>query len=117
MEKLEDNELNKWPTHMKEPLKKYLMLFGFQRVDKMRKVSDNLGLVALDQLSFYLNSFVRMLHDNLPAEFDQELKSFLTKKVNFNMASIHKQEGDITMKKENEINHELKFWGGEKILP
>lgn len=58
-----------------------------------------------------------MLHDNLPADFEQELKQFLVRKINFNMASIQKQEGEISMKKEDEVNHELKFWGGEKILP
>jgi hypothetical protein len=117
MEKPEDSELSKWPTHMKESLKKYLMLFGFQRLDKMRKMSEHLVLVPMEQLSFFLNSFVRMLHDNLPADFEQELKQFLVRKVNFNMATIQKQEGEIGLKKEDDINHELKFWGGEKILP
>lgn len=64
------------------------MLFGFQRTDKMRKVSENLALVQSDAMTFHLNSFVRMLHDNMPSDFEHELKPFLARKVNFNMGFV-----------------------------
>jgi hypothetical protein len=96
---------------MKESLKKYLMLFGFQRVDKMRKCSDNLTLVPLEQLNFYLNSFIKMLYDNLPSEFEHELKGFLVRKI-----SNDKHEEMTPDKKAEALKEELKFWGGDKIL-
>jgi len=111
-----DDVDGKWSSNLKESLKKYLLLFGFQRIDKIRKVSENLACVPIEQFNFYLNSFIKMMHDNLPAEFDIELKPFLSRKINFDMPSITEKTQDTTKNKEETINEELKFWGGDKIL-
>ena len=38
-----NSETGLWSTNLKETLKKYIFLFGFGRLDKIRKVSDVLS--------------------------------------------------------------------------
>lgn len=65
-----------------------MFLYGFGRLDKIRKVSDVLSRQSLDQLQAYANSFIKMIYENLPSEYENELKKFLAVKINYDL-NIH----------------------------
>ena len=69
------------------------MLFGCARLKKIRKMSEGLATIGIDILERYSNSFVTMLHDNLPKEFEQELKGFLSRKINYEVGTVNDKEG------------------------
>jgi len=51
-----------------------------------------------------------MLHDNIPSENVDELKSFLAIKINYNeLVDTKGDEDDCSSK-------DIKFWGGDKLV-
>ncbi len=64
-----------------------------------------------------------MIYENLPPEYENELKKFLAVKINYNI-SIHMMNSKSALLNDNpeetnsvETGADLKFWGGDKILP
>ena len=71
-----------------------------------------------------------MIYENLPKEYELELKSVLARKINYDMSilSLQSTKSAIASSEINnnpeELNQrdeaseaDLKFWGGEKIIP
>ena len=77
-----------WSSNLKESLKKYLFLYGFDRLEKIRKVSDALGRQTIEQVQAYANSFIKVIYENLGNEYENELKKFLAVKINYDI-SVH----------------------------
>lgn len=96
-----------WTIQHKEALKRYLLLFGFSRWTKIRKVSDILSKVPFESLKFYALSFIKMLLENLPRDSEQDLRNFLIYKLNSCPLSNEEQEGVCSS--------DIKNWGGDKI--
>ena len=65
-----------------------MFLFGFDRLEKIRKVSDTLSRQPLEQVQAYANSFIKVIYENLPKEYENELRKFLAVKINYNL-SVH----------------------------
>ena len=124
---VDTSESGLWSSNLKECLKKYLFLFGFGRINKLRKVSDALSRQSIEQVQAYANSFIKMIYENLPPEYENELKKFLAVKINYNISinMMNSTKGALMNAADNnpedsntvEAGADLKFWGGEKILP
>lgn len=52
----------------------------------MRQVSDTISRQPLEQVQAYANSFIKVIYENLPDEYENELKKFLAVKINYNMS-------------------------------
>ena len=71
-----------------------------------------------------------MIYENLPKEYELELKNFLARKINYDMSILSLSSTKSALASSEygnnpeESNHrdeaseaDLKFWGGEKIIP
>ena len=72
-----------------------------------------------------------MIYENLPHEYENELKKFLAVKINYNISihmsssskhalisgSLDNPEDAADATPDQNATSDLKFWGGDKILP
>ena len=72
----------KWTIHEKDTLRKYLMIFGFNRWSVIKQSTTGILTEKSDvEMRAFANSFLRCIIDSITAE-NQSLKEFLTSLIN-----------------------------------
>ncbi len=100
---------NKWTNHEKECLRKYLLIYGYNRLKIIKHNSRGvLSEIPEIELKIYSNAFIKIIIEYLPAE-KVELKKFL-----INLINEQPDENFIVAKKDdwgNLVRQRAAAWG------